>query len=88
MPVTSMRQIERVTTLSGARLPDDLAERLEAVRDEPAAVRAAGIAHSVEMSRRLLDEGVPGLHFYTLNRSAATREMYAQLGLASRAGQG
>ena len=81
MPVTTIGQIDRLASLSGAPLPAELVSRLQAVREDRKAVRAVGLAHAVAMSRRLLDEGVPGLHFYTFNRSAATREIYAELGL-------
>jgi methylenetetrahydrofolate reductase (NADPH) len=62
--------------------PGDLAEvreRVEVHRDDPAALRAAGIAMAAELCEQLLDGGAPGLHFYTLNRSKATREIFAAL---------
>ncbi|OHV40628.1 MULTISPECIES: methylenetetrahydrofolate reductase [NAD(P)H] [Pseudofrankia] len=75
MPVTNVAQIERMAQLSGAELPADLVGRLHAVADDPAAVRAIGIEVAVDLSERLLAGGAPGLHFITLNRSSATREV-------------
>lgn len=79
MPVTNVSQIERFAVLSGAAFPTALAERLHAVADDPAAVRAIGVEVATGLASRLLAAGAPGLHFYTLNRSTATREVYAAL---------
>ncbi|MFP3908135.1 MAG: methylenetetrahydrofolate reductase [NAD(P)H] [Acidimicrobiales bacterium] len=81
MPVTNARQIQRFAELSGAEFPADLAKRFEALGDDADAVRALGVEIATELCQRLLDEGVPGLHFYTLNRSTATREIAANLDL-------
>lgn len=81
MPVTSMKTIEKAEQFSGAPFPRKLAAQFERIADDPAAVRALGIAQASEMCQRLLDEGVPGIHFYTLNRSTATREVWQSLGL-------
>ena len=83
MPVTNARQIKRIVQLSGQAFPADLAERFEALDgdrpEDKAAVRAYGVEVATELCRTLLDEGVPGIHFITMNRSTATREVYAAL---------
>jgi methylenetetrahydrofolate reductase (NADPH) len=83
MPVTSLSSIPRMAQM-GAALPQWAIDRLEeAGRQGPENVRKAGIDMATELCARLLDAGAPGLHFYTLNRSNATREIYSSLGLAS-----
>ncbi len=81
MPVTNVRQIERFAELSGAAFPSALADRLHAVEHEPAKVRRIGVEVATQLCADLLASGAPGLHFYTLNRSTATREIHANLGL-------
>ena len=85
MPVTSLRVIEKAIELGGCRVPTELWERLQAVADDRSAVREIGVDYAAGMCERLLAEGVPGLHFYTLNWSRATREIYQRLGLYERA---
>jgi len=84
IPITSVAMIDRAVMLSGAKFPPDLAERLHEHAEDRAAVRKIGVEYAAGMCQRLLDCGVPGLHFYTLNTSRATKEIYEMLGLADR----
>jgi methylenetetrahydrofolate reductase (NADPH) len=83
MPVTNAKQITRIVQLSGQAFPAELAERFAELDgdspEEKAAVRAFGVEVATQLCRTLLDEGVPGIHFITMNRSTATREVYANL---------
>jgi methylenetetrahydrofolate reductase (NADPH) len=79
MPILNLGQVNRMAELSGHALPDEVVERISAVSDDPAALRAEGIAMAAELCQALLAAGAPGLHFYTLNRSKATREIFAAL---------
>jgi methylenetetrahydrofolate reductase (NADPH) len=84
MPVTRMSTIERSEQLSGAPFPAAVAAQFERVAVSPEAVRAMGIEHATTMCARLIEEGVPGIHFITMNRSTATREVWQNLSLGAR----
>src|ERR1700730_9245124 len=81
MPVTNLASVPRMAQV-GAAVPPRMVERLETAGSDDA-VRRAGIEMATELCEKLLAEGAPGLHFYTLNRSLATREIYASLGLSN-----
>ena len=84
MPVTQISTIERSEQLSGAPFPKALAGRFERVADDPEAVRRLGIEQASALCARLLEEGVPGIHFITFNKSTATREVWQNLALGAR----
>ena len=84
MPVTSVPSMKRMAELAaGARFPAKLLRALERANGVPAAVERVGIHYAAAQCAGLLDHGVRGIHFYTLNTSHATREIYASLGLAA-----
>lgn len=83
MPITSPRTLERAGDFSGAPVPGFVQDRLGPFVDDEDAFRAAGIDLCVELSQRLLDEGVTNLHYYSLNRSPAVSEVVTRLGLAA-----
>jgi len=80
MPVTNKSQIQRMSQMSGAAFPPWLADRL-ADADDPEEVQRIGIDVATQLCAQLLEVGAPGLHFYTLNRSTSTRQIYENLGL-------
>ena len=80
MPCTNIAQVERMAEMSGAAFPTWLRKRLESGKSAED-VRRIGVEAATELCAQLLSAGAPGLHFYTLNKSTATREIYAQLGL-------
>jgi methylenetetrahydrofolate reductase (NADPH) len=82
MPILNLGQVSRMAELSGHALPEELVERLSTFADDAAALRAEGITIAAELCSELLAGGAPGLHFYTLNRSTATREIFAALRIA------
>ena len=81
MPIQDVRQIERMATLSGSDIPPGLRTALEARADQPEAARDLGVAFATLQCAELLRGGAPGIHFYTLNRSPATRAILSALKL-------
>jgi methylenetetrahydrofolate reductase (NADPH) len=79
MPVTNVKQLARMTQLSGQPVPDAMTARLEAVDGDPAAVREVGVEITTELAQRLLAEGAPGIHFITMNRSPSTLQVWENL---------
>ena len=85
MPITNFEQIDRFTRMCGATIPMKLRLQLERLRDDPDAVLELGVAHATVQCVDLLERGVPGLHFYTLNRSKASRMIVSALETAGLA---
>ncbi len=83
MPVTTVKQLARMTQLSGQPVPDSVTSRLEAVAEDPEAVREVGVAITTELAQQLLAEGAPGIHFITMNRSPATLQVWENLGMTA-----
>jgi methylenetetrahydrofolate reductase (NADPH) len=79
MPILNLNSMRKMVELSGREMPDEVLARIGPLADNPEAVRAEGIRIATELCDALLEGGAPGLHFYTLNRSKATREIYASL---------
>jgi len=79
MPITNVPQIERITTLSGNQIPPALRAELERVRDDEQAAQQVGIEYATRQCAELLRAGAPGIHFYTLNKSPATRAIFESL---------
>ena len=79
MPIINLKQIKRFIKMCGATIPADLMLRLEAVQDDPESVYQIGIDHATNQCEELLMAGVPGIHFYTLNRSRATLSVLERL---------
>lgn len=81
MLFVNVEGLRRMATINRVRLPDDLAARLDRVDGSPADIRKLAVEYGTALTSELLDRGVPGIHFYTLNASRATLEVYANLGL-------
>lgn len=81
LPITNVKQLERMAELGGTPIPQKIRERFAKIEADSDAVKALGIEIATELCRELLDAGAPGLHFYTMNTSTATREIYTNLGI-------
>jgi len=79
MPILNLNSMQRMVELSGREMPDEVRARIEPLAETPDLLRAEGIRISTELCEALLEGGAPGLHFYTLNFSRATREIFAAL---------
>jgi methylenetetrahydrofolate reductase (NADPH) len=79
MPVTNLRNIKRITELCKSEIPEAYERQLEAREDDPQALQDLGVAYATLQCVDLLARGAPGIHFYTLNRSPATRAILAAL---------
>lgn len=88
MPIVSVKQIEKITRMCGARLPNGLYEKLMKCQDNSDPVRDIGIEHATEQCRDLLRHQVPGIHFYTLNRSSSVHRVIEALGDITCTGSG
>lgn len=81
MPVTQASQIKRFSEMCGSKIPAELADGIALQGDDAAGVEKFGIEFATKQCQNLIDHGAPGLHFYTLNKSKATREIYKNLKL-------
>ena len=81
LPIVNFPQVKRITSLCKARIPSELYEKLEASKDNPESTAAIGIRHAARQAEDLLKAGVPGVHFYVLNQSEATRKVLESLGM-------
>jgi methylenetetrahydrofolate reductase (NADPH) len=79
MPILNLNSMSRMVELSGREMPPEVTARIEPLAETPAELRAEGIRISTELCQELLSGGAPGLHFYTLNFSKATREIFTAL---------
>ena len=86
LPILSTGQIRRFTALCGATIPPDLDKQLDKYADDDDAARELGVEHATEQVRELWDNGVPGIHFYVLNRSYSVSKILSNLGLPGHTG--
>ena len=79
LPVTNVKQLNRMAELSGTPIPSHISEAFSKVEDNSDDVRKLGVEIATQLCQELLEAGAPGLHFYTMNTSSATREIYSQI---------
>ncbi len=79
MPITNFRQIKKFASMCGATIPQSLIDRMEKVEDRPEEVEKIGVEFAIRQCEDLISNGVPGLHFYTLNKSKATLKIYSAI---------
>ena len=79
LPVTNVKLLTKMAELGGTPIPDSIASRFAAVEDNPDDVRKLGVEIALDLCHELIDAGVPGIHFYTMNSSTATSEIFTSL---------
>ena len=79
LPITNVAQLKRMAELSGTPIPQELTNAIESVANNPEEVRKIGVEFATQFCRELIDAGAPGLHFYTMNTSTATKEIFEQI---------
>ncbi len=79
MPITNFKQIKRFTQMCGASIPTELIEKLEPYQDDLAKTYEIGVEFSINQCKELIGNGAPGLHFYTLNKSRATVDIFSSI---------
>ena len=79
MPITSFRQIERFSSMTGCKFPKGLLENIDKCGDNEEELYKLSLDYSLEQCQALLNQKVPGIHFYTLNQSSLTKEIFRQL---------
>jgi methylenetetrahydrofolate reductase (NADPH) len=82
LPVVNLGQIQRITSMCGAKIPASFLAELEVYRDDPHGQAGVGVRFAIRQCRELLDAGIPGLHFYLLNKAEATFRILEALELA------
>lgn len=79
MPITNFKQIKKFTQMCGSKIPQELIDKLEPHQDDLTKTYEIGVEYSIDQCRELLAKGAPGLHFYTLNKSRATVDIYSSI---------